>query len=189
MQEILVSIDPGLVNLGFCVLELGSERVVQARRIVLFETQSGFKRAGEQSIIQSLYLNLFVPNAKQFRAAKIVLVERQMKRTFIIIQYCIAMFCRENDIPFMFVDPKVVKRALNTSVKKSTSRCKATNPSKGDSRGNYRLNKKKATALAKKLYPELFSETGEKQDDIADSILQGVWYSRHVKSEEVIVIY
>jgi hypothetical protein len=188
MQEILVSIDPGLVNLGFCVLEIGSERVVQARRIVLFETQKCFKRAGEQSIIQSLYLNLFVPNAKHFRAAKIVLVERQMKRTFIIIQYCIAMFCRENGIPFMFVDPKVVKRALNTSTIKTTRKGKATNPTIGKSRGNYRLNKKKATALAKKLYPELFSDTVEKQDDIADSILQGVWYSR-VKSEEVIVIY
>jgi hypothetical protein len=96
-----------------------------------------------------------------------------MKRKMLLIQHVIAAFCFAGNIDYKMVAPQSIKSHFNTG---SYARQKVGKVVKGK-KNNHAANKKMAIEKAKELFPQLLAKCGKtKQDDIADSLLQAIWY-------------
>lgn len=171
----IFSIDPAVVNIGVCLYDYSKGEVLFSDRL---QIAPSMKALGSDDQIVPRVFKLFFdyensPYAKMIKSAKVVVVERQMKVKMKIIQHAIAAFCFAGNLNYEMIAPQSVKTHFNTGAR---ARQKAGAVVKGTKK-NYASNKKMAIQKATELHPTLFLNTKKsKQDDIADSLLQAVYY-------------
>ena len=112
---VIISIDPGYVNLGFCVLDTSSGKMF-AERASLLETKNGKRYKFEENIVVHLCAEFINDRSQFFEIADIITIEQQMVRKFLIIQYCLMslLFVRK---PVMAVSPRSVRAYFDISKK------------------------------------------------------------------------
>lgn len=177
---LIFSIDPGIVNIGVCLYDSDTNRIVWADKVQLATTLIKFKKAGGEDILMDAVDKLFIGDGatacqKSFGIADIVVVERQMKRVMIIIQHLIRSMCKYTNKRCKIIAPVSIKNVFGTG---KTARKKKQLSVKG-TKENYKANKKMAIVKACELFPEYMSKVNDKKkDDVADAILQAVGYSK-----------
>ena len=171
----VVSIDVGIVNLGFCCYDYSTGEVLFAERLTLAPSLKALKSDSE--IIPRVFKLFFdddnSPYKKMINSSRIVLIENQMKARMKIIQHVIGALCFAANVDYKMVAPQSIKAHFNIG---SYARKKAGKSVKGK-KNNHRENKKMGIAMAEKMHPQLFAKCSQsKKDDIADALLQAVWY-------------
>lgn len=171
----IFSIDPGIVNVGVTFYDYAKGEVLFSDKLTLCPSLKALK--SEEELIPRIYKLFFddknSPYKKMINSAKIVLIENQMKRKMLLIQHVIGAICFCNNIDYKMVAPQSIKAHFDTG---SYARKKTGNEVKGK-KNNHGANKKMAIAKAAELHPQLIENCDKtKQDDIADSLLQAIWY-------------
>ena len=174
-SKIVFSIDPGIVNIGVCCYDYETGEVLFADKLTLAPSLKALKSDAE--IVPRVFKLFFddenSPYKKMINSARIVLIENQMKARMKIIQHVIGSLCFAGNIDYKMVAPQSIKAHFNTG---SYARKKAGTEVKGK-KNNHRENKKMGIAMAEKLHPNLFAKCSQaKKDDIADALLQAIWY-------------
>lgn len=174
-STLIASIDVGIVNVGFSFYDYEKGEVLFADRLTLAPSMRAMKN--DQEIVPRVFKLFFddknSPYKKMINAAKIVLVENQMKAKMKVIQHVIGAFCFAGNIDYKMVAPQSIKAHFETG---AYARKRAGNGVKGK-KNNHRENKKMAIKKVQELHPTVFKNCPKsKQDDIADSLLQAIWY-------------
>ena len=171
----VVSIDVGIVNIGFCFYDYATGEVLFADRLTLAPSLKALKSDSEiiPRVFKLFFDDSVSPYKKMINSSRIVLIENQMKARMKIIQHVIGSLCFASNVDYKMVAPQSIKAHFNTG---SYARKKAGTTVKGK-KNNHRENKKMGIAKAEELHPKLFSKCSKaKKDDIADALLQAVWY-------------
>jgi hypothetical protein len=174
-STIVFSIDPGIVNVGVCCYDYGTGEVLFADKLTLAPSLKALTNDAEITVrvFKLFFDDKNSPYKKMINSSKMVLIENQMKARMKIIQHVIGAFCFAGNIDYKMVAPQSIKAHFNTG---SYARKKAGTEVKGK-KNNHRENKKMGIAMAEKLHPQLFSKCSQaKKDDIADALLQAIWY-------------
>jgi hypothetical protein len=174
-STLVFSIDPGIVNIGACCYDYKTGEVLFADRLTLAPSLKALKSDSEiiPRVFKLFFDDLHSPYKKMINSSRIVLIENQMKARMKIIQHVIGSLCFASNMDYQMVAPQSIKAHFNTG---SYARKKAGKAVKG-SKNNHRENKKMGIAKAEQLHPNLFAKcTKAKRDDIADALLQAVWY-------------
>ena len=146
---LILSIDIGIRNFGSTVYCTIKEEFILFRLIDLGKVKDYVARMKELSSTQP------------FVSADVILIERQMRSCMKTMAVSLRAFNYEKTVP---VAPQSIKRFFKSSMKKHAK------------------NKKAAILIAKKYLRESKLKQFEglkKQDDIADCILQTIWYIRN----------
>lgn len=169
---LIFSIDPGLVNVGACLYDSTESKIVWADKVQLTPRMKDLKTEAE--IIPRVYKLFFMGELwEMIKSADVVLIEQQMKKKFLLIQYVIGALCFERNIDYKFVSPRSVKVHFKSG---KASRKKEGKSVRG-AKNNHAANKKAAIKLATALFPEfMLRVTATKRDDIADAVLQAKWF-------------
>jgi Holliday junction resolvasome RuvABC endonuclease subunit len=149
----IVSIDPGLRNFGFAIIENGT--LIDFNSICIWDLVPKNKRTDYPYIARVL-----VDNTDIFKNVDIVLIERQMQSRMKMIACALRCF-------FWGKSHMVAPLSVRKHFKIST--------------GVYKNNKKASIALAPTfLTPAQLEKFNKhkKKDDCADAILQGLYWSR-----------
>jgi len=168
----ILSIDPGIVNIGACLFDTDNDEVLWADKVQLCVRMKDMKTEAE--IIPRVYKIFFTDKIFQMmKNVDIVLIEQQMKKKFFLVQYVIGAICFEKGIDYKFVSPRSIKTHFQSG---KTSRQKSGTSVRG-AKNNHAANKKTAIALATQLFPRFMLKVHvKKRDDVADAILQAKWY-------------
>lgn len=162
----IIGIDVGLTNLGFALLNTETKKIEIAERIALVAKKKDLKN--RDHIITRVWALLFHKYKDAFEKASYILVERQLKTLFIIIENTIASICFMLKKNCIVVSPSTVKKMFGTSC------------------NNYEQNKKAAVATATHFYPEIIMKLEGKIDDVCDAILMAVFYMYHLQGHKTI---
>lgn len=170
---LVFSIDPGLVNIGVCFMDTSENKILYADKVQMCNRMKDLK--SEAEIIPRVYKLFFTGKIGQMvDAADVVLIEQQMKRKFLLIQYTLGSFCFEKHKSYEFVSPKCIKTHFNSG---KVSRKKAGKSVRGK-KNNHAANKKAAVEIATHLFPQfMLRVNSKKRDDVADAMLQAKWYT------------
>lgn len=173
---LVFSIDPGVVNVGVACYDTETQTVVMADKLSLAPSLKAMENEAE--IIPRVYKLFFdetwSPYYRLLQQAQMILVETQMKRKMLLIQHVIGSFCFQKNKNYMFVCPRSVKSHFKTG--KHTR--KVTGKSVRGAKKNHAANKKMAIHKVNSMFPFfMMSVKTSKQDDVADAILQAVWYA------------
>jgi hypothetical protein len=188
-SDYIFSIDPGIVNIGAACYNGKTKDILFANKLTLAPSMKAM--ANEAEIIPRVF-KLFFDNASPYKKmidnSKIVLIENQMKRKMLLIQHVIGAICFANNINYQFVAPQSIKVHFDTGKK---SRAKQGIKLKGN-KTNHKANKKMGIAKAIELFPAYMKKVSvTKQDDIADALLQAVWYydvgAANIEKKEVAI--
>lgn len=174
-SDYIFSIDPGIVNIGAACYNGKTKEILFANKLTLAPSLKAMENEAE--IIPRVYKLFFddvnSPYKKMIDNSKIVLIENQMKRKMLLIQHVIGAICFEKNIKYEFVAPQCIKTHFGTG---SRTRAKSGVILKGK-KTNHKANKKMGIAKANELFPEYMKNVSiTKQDDIADALLQALWY-------------
>lgn len=159
---IVTSIDIGTVNGGFATLD--NDKILYADWYQLHPKGRGKGKIKEFEVIDILDKKFF-KNKTFFELIKrsdIVLIENQMTRIMLIIQYALGALFHKANIPYKFVRPQDVKRHFNSGT------------------GFHKSNKKTAEEIMEHFYPNyLATVDSNKHDDVSDAILMALyWYQK-----------
>ena len=171
----IFSIDPGIVNVGVSCYDYVSNQVIFSGKLTLAPS---LKSMGTEDEIVPRVFKLFFddknsPYKKMINSSKIVLSENQMKRKMLLIQHSIAAFCFAGNIDYKMVNPRTIKSHFDIG---SFARKKSGKTVKGN-KNNHAANKKMAILKIIEIFPNIFNNVSvTKQDDMADSLLQAIWY-------------
>lgn len=173
---IILSIDVGIVNMGYCVYDSDKKKVLIAEKLQLHPPPA--KKMQQSNIINHVYDLFFGENAprrKEIEMSDIVLIEIQLKSRMLQIQQVIGTFLHAMKKPYKFISP----RSVNTHFKIGKKyRPVIAGAKKTVDRKHYILNKKDGLRIMSDRFPELFRNiTVEKRDDIADSLKQAVYFA------------
>ena len=154
---LVASIDIGVVNLGFALLN--NNVIVFADKIQLHPKGRGKGKLKEYEIIEKVNKLFFQSEyTKYINMADIVLIENQMSRINLLIQYTIGTFLHEKKKNYRFIRPHDVKSQFNISTKSHSG------------------NKRAAVKYASSIYPQFFKTlAADKQDDVDDAVLQALY--------------
>ena len=159
---IVLSIDPGLVNVGCAILDVAENKILFADKIHFALSMKEHRKTGDAAIVSRVHSALFGHNSKIKKLIKkvdVVLIEIQMKPLYKIIQHVIGALFYDKNVETIHVAPTRIKRHFKTSCK------------------SHKENKKAAIKKATELFPKLMSSlNAKKKDDVSDALLQGVWY-------------
>lgn len=157
----LLSIDPGISNLGITLFDPDKNSIIHATKLSIVERVKLLK--SEREYVDRLHKIFTDPEFKSLflKNTKIVLIEVQMRRAMIIVQHVIATIVTCLGLPFEFISPISVKNWFRG--KKTTKRM------------GHKHNKKEAIRVFEKLFPG-YTISSQKKDDIADSVLQAAYY-------------
>lgn len=174
-STMVFSIDPGIVNVGVSCYDYSSDEIIYSGKLTLAPSLKAMK--SEAEIVPRVFKLFFddanSPYKKLINASRVVLIENQMKRKMLLVQHCVASFCFAGNIEYQMVDPRTIKTHFDIG---SYARKKAGAAIVG-TKGNYGANKKMAIVKVKELFPGLLDKVSvAKQDDMADSLLQAVWF-------------
>lgn len=159
----VIAIDPGIVNLGVATYNTETSAFVDARCTSICSRMKDLKR--DQDLIEllsSLFFDVGGELKHMMDLADVVLIEVQMKRKFITMQYILGSMLHNMGKKYHFIAPIRVKKHFGTST------------------GKYATNKSAAIQCAMAMYPHLFkkrAKNSKKLDDIADAILMCRWYA------------
>jgi Holliday junction resolvasome RuvABC endonuclease subunit len=175
---LVLSIDPGLVNIGVCLMDTNEKQILYADKVHICTRMKDLMT--ESEIIPRVYECFFTGKiGKMLDLADIVLIEQQMKRKFLLIQYTIGAICFEKHKAYEFVSPKRIKTFFHSG---KQSRKQNGKNVKGKF-NNHAENKKTAVAIATYYYPQfMLRVNSKKRDDVADAILQARWYAMRKNS-------
>ena len=170
-MTVIISIDPGLKNMGFCVYNTISKQLF-VEKINLLETKDGKKYKYSEGNLTYYIFNLIEDRKEWFDLADIITIEQQMNRKFLIIQHIFqAIFIQE--CPCVFVSPRSVRVYYNISMH------------------NYKKNKEASVALVPSLVtPKQLKEInkyGTKKDDVAEAVILAKY--TEAKYDEIIKQY
>lgn len=174
-STIVFSIDPGIVNIGACCYDYSTGEVLFADKLTLAPSLKALKNDAEivPRVFKLFFDDKYSPYKKMINSSSIVLIENQMKTKMKIIQHVIGSFCFAGNIEYKMVAPQSIKAHFDTG---SYARKKAGKTVNGK-KNNHKENKKMAIEMAEKMHPQLFSKCSKsKKDDIADALLQAIWY-------------
>ena len=93
---IVLSIDPGLVNVGCCVYDTSKEKILLADRVEIASSLKEHRKTGDSFIVQRVNDTFFgkkYPIKEHLKDIQVCLIETQMKPLYKIIQHVIAAFC------------------------------------------------------------------------------------------------
>lgn len=174
-SDYIFSIDPGIVNIGAACYNGKTKDILFANKLTLAPSMKAM--ANDAEIIPRVFKLFFdvvnSPYRKMIDNSKVVLIENQMKTKMKIIQHVIGALCFANGINHEFVAPQSIKAHFKTGKK---TRADNGIKLKGN-KTNHKANKKMGIAKAKELFPKYMEKVSTtKQDDIADALLQAVWY-------------
>lgn len=178
-STLIFSIDPGIVNVGVALYDYKEKEVLFAGKLSLAPS---LKAMGAESSVVPRVFKLFFddknsPYKKMINNSKIVLIENQMNRKMLIIQHSIASFCFVGNIDYKMVDPRSIKKHFDIG---SYARKKTGMTTKN----NHSANKKMAIEKIQEICPNIFNDVPiSKQDDMADSLLQAIWYGDNLLGE------
>lgn len=167
----VLSVDPGIVNVGCALVNAKTGAVGFVNRLTLAPS---LKAMNKESEITPRVFKLFL---KEYRSlidrAAIVLIEIQMKTKMKLIQYTLGAFCLSINKPYRYIGPRSIKAFYNTG---KFSR-KGTGDAVRGKKNNHAANKKAAIRLAFQKWPALMAKIDKKkQDDAADALLQAEWF-------------
>jgi len=165
---LIVSIDPGIVNIGFAVFDSLTKEIVFADKIRLVTQMKMLKK--ESELIPRIYQLFFTGKIGSYlNSCDLVLIEQQMLKKFILVQYILGTLCFEKNINYQFFSPRIVKTYFASGKTARKDRGKSVR----GVRNNYKANKKTAIEIASHLFPAFMKRVcKDKQDDVADAILQ-----------------
>lgn len=190
---IILSIDPGIVNMGVAIYNSDSEEIIFAKKLSLGKRMRDVQ---EKNTINDIYKIFFDPSkspiAEFIDRIQVILIEQQMKRRFLIIQHVIGAIAMMLNIKYYFVPPQVIKRHFGFGHKKGAKKSSSSSvsTSKGKTKkGMHRANKKNAIDIVDRILPEILQKNNKtlktatrsitiKDDDIADAFLQALWFSQ-----------
>jgi hypothetical protein len=181
-STLVFSIDPGIVNIGVTFYDYSDGAVLFADKLMLAPSIKSLN--GESELIPRIF-KLFFDDVKSkykkmINMSRIVLIENQMKRKILLVQHIIGAMCFTGNIDYKMVAPQLIKSHFNTG---SYARRKVGKAVKGK-KNNHGANKKMAIAKAMELHPVLFVKCSvSKRDDIADALLQAIWYGDTVATD------
>lgn len=168
----VLSVDPGIVNVGVALVNAKTGAVGFVNRLTLAPSM---KAMAKESEITPRVFKLFLQEYRPLldRAA-IVLIEQQMKTKMKLIQYTLGALCMAINKPYRYIGPKSIKAFYNTG---KFSR-KGTGDAVRGNKSNHAANKKAAIKLAFSKWPAIMAKIDKnKQDDAADALLQASWFS------------
>lgn len=185
-SDLIFSIDIGVVNVGVALYNKKTKKIMFADKLSLAKTLRHVQE--ESEYVPRVYALFFDPFASKCRkmidSSSIVLVEKQMTTRMINIQHIISGFCVRFNINYKFVSPRSIKAFFKTG---SYSR-KLNGTNVKGVKNNHSANKKLAVAKANELFPEYMDKVNaSKKDDVADAILQAVWYAEAPKINDSLV--
>ena len=160
---IIGSIDVGIVNMGFCLLDSATNRVKHVEIINLLFVPGNARRLnyGDKSAV-FLVKRAITARQHLFDQCDVIGIEKQMSRKMIIIQIALESVLAGHCTVFQ-ISPRSVKTVFNTS------------------RGNHTKNKH---AAIRRMYDLLDADGREKfngfrkKDDVADAILQAMYIAK-----------
>jgi hypothetical protein len=175
-SDFVFSIDPGIVNIGVCCYNGATREIIFAGKLMIAPSMKDLP--SEAELIPRIFKLFFddkkSPYKKMIDASKVVVIENQMKRKMLLVQHIIGTFCFRSNLDYMFADPRSVKAHFKTGKKTRKDTGKAVKGAKT----NYKANKEMALAKAVELFPVYMAGvSATKKDDVADALLQAVWYS------------
>ena len=178
-STMIFSIDPGIVNVGVALYDYANKKVVFSGKLTLAPSLKAM--ASESEIVPRVFKLFFddknSPYKKMINNSKIVLIENQMKRKMLLVQHSIASFCFAGNIDYKMVDPRSIKSHFDIG---AYARKKAGVAVKGN-KNNHGANKKMAIVKIQEICPGIFTNVSiTKQDDMADSLLQAIWYGDNI---------
>ncbi|GBG28601.1 Hypothetical Protein FCC1311_048222 [Hondaea fermentalgiana] len=186
---IVLSVDPGVVNIGVCVMDTDARRVLYADRLCFAKRMRDVPEGKMVERIEELF---FHPSSrapglgKHLPRVQVVLIEQQMKRRFLIFQHALAAFARAKGLKYQFVSPTSVKRHFKIAhhaspAKKGKTRKVVTAEQK---LLNYEANKRGAVEVLRAQFPEAverarmaMGSARVKVDDLADAVLMAAWFA------------
>lgn len=165
---IVISIDPGIVNMGFAVYDMRVDTFKFVSRIELVPNQKSLKN--RQQMLQLVWNNLLLKHKEYFDAAHHVVIEKQMNKRETLLEHSIAtmLFMLKKD--YTVLDPRKIKTMFNTSC------------------NNHSLNKIAAIKTVEALFPDLIASVPtSKKDDVSDAILMCLYYRNTAKGVSTVV--
>lgn len=184
---LIYSIDPGLVNIGVTLFDTSKKTkpIVFADKVQLVKRMKDLK--SEDEMITRCYALFFdtqnSEHARRLQSADVVLIEQQMKRKYLIFQAILGSLCFAHNKKHVIVRPIQVKKMFGTgsaSRNTTTSRKRKGAAAKVvTKKTSHAANKKAAVEHATALFPaHMRNISATKRDDVADSLLQALWYAR-----------
>ena len=173
---LLLSIDPGIVNIGVCVYDNLKKKIIFADKLQIYKNLKEHKKLGECNLTNQVYETFFSkdsPIFKYLKKIKICLIEIQMKSLFKIISHVIHAFCFEKNIKVYHISPRSIKKYFHTSAYNKKTR-----------KSSHLKNKKLAIKKMEILFPSLMEnkkKENKKVDDICDAILQVLYFCEKLK--------
>ena len=158
---LLGSVDVGIANVGFCVYDTDRRSVVHLERFDLRRDVDGATVPFSDKAAVFLVHRALVRRRAWFARCAAVMIEKQMMRRMIIIQYVFEALLG-SWTTVLQVDPRAVKRFVGTGC-----------------RGSHAKNKRAAIAKAHAVMDAAgracLASFGAKQDDVADAFLQALY--------------
>lgn len=161
----LIGIDVGLVNLGLCVFDTETNEIC-VRKVSLLEPKNRIKKNHryKMSNIPLLVKYFMEDHIDVLNKADVVVIENQMRKSMLLIQYSISSFLIASNILVKFIDPRSVRRFYNIST------------------SNYRQNKLESvrfapTLLTVKQREKIALHKYSKKDDVCEAIIL-VFYAK-----------
>ena len=170
----ILSIDPGLTNLGCCIYDTKTNKIDFADKISLAVSLKAHRKSGESAIVERVNTSLFSntsPIKKYLKDVDVCIIEIQMKSLYKIISHVISSFCFLKKIKVFHISPRSVKKHFRTSSGMKTSK-KA-----------HSVNKKLAIDKCESLFPKFmsrFKKQKKKRDDVADALLQAIYFKENM---------
>ena len=136
---LVLAIDVGIVNLGVAVLETTTGKFEHVGKVSLFPRLKALKKESELlHRIHELALDPFDPGLGKWASkASVVLIEQQMRRKMLIIQYILGSVFKMMNKEVKFIAPQRVKNVF------------------GLSRGQHSANKRAAIDFIQGRYPQI----------------------------------
>lgn len=156
----IIGIDVGLVNMGFALYNTDTGQFEIAKRVQLASKKKEMKTRDE--LIHRAWTKLFNDHKAAFDKADAVVIERQMKTLYIVIENMIASMLFMLKKEYIIVSPIKVKKMFSISC------------------GNYKQNKNSAVETITHYYPHIVNHVTTKVDDICDAMLLCLFYSNHL---------
>lgn len=166
-KMLILSIDPGLVNVGAALYDSNTKEFVSVRHVQLVAKVKDLKCTDD--IIPLLEKTFVKPNGYMYNlviAADVIVIERQLKRNFIVFQYVLGSMLHMINKKVVMCAPQSCKKYANTSSGLKGKKAHAK-------------NKMLAIMYAQKRWPDTFAKvkSKRKRDDMADAMIMAAWYA------------
>lgn len=197
MEGRLISIDIGAQNLGICVCDISTKKIIHWLIIDIFLAQSQqlgtIIRSSKKSMNE--HVEALIPTLEQhshlFEDATHVVIEQQQagrgrfsNNKMNVLMHCIKVwFLIKYQINSSICSPKNKLKIIRAALKEDDEQLNEPPTTPKEARKRYSYHKKRAIQCATKLAPLYACESkmriflaSKKKDDFADSLLQALYF-------------